>query len=47
MTEDRAVGQNWSRMRAKEIEADLIEMEGSHSPFYSRPSALADVLVEL
>ena len=37
MKEDRAVGQEWSRRRAKEIGADLIEMEGSHSPFYSRP----------
>jgi pimeloyl-ACP methyl ester carboxylesterase len=47
MTEDRAVGQDWSRMRAKEIDADLIEMEGSHSPFYSRPSDLADILAGL
>src|ERR1700677_421818 len=36
-TEDRAVGQEWSRRRAKEIGADLMEIEGSHSPFYSRP----------
>lgn len=47
MTEDRAVGQEWSRRRAKEIGADLIEMEGSHSPFYSRPGELADILVGL
>jgi pimeloyl-ACP methyl ester carboxylesterase len=47
MTEDRAVGQDWSRRRAKEIGADLIEMEGSHSPFYSRPAELADILVGL
>ena len=46
-TEDRAVGQEWSRRRAKEMGADLIEMEGSHSPFYSRPGELADVLVGL
>jgi pimeloyl-ACP methyl ester carboxylesterase len=46
-TEDRAVGQEWSRWRAKEMGADLIEMEGSHSPFYSRPGELADVLVGL
>jgi Alpha/beta hydrolase family len=46
-TEDRAVGQEWSRRRAKEIGADLIEIEGSHSPFYSRPGELADVLVGL
>ena len=47
MKEDRAVGQEWSRRRAKEIGADLIEMEGSHSPFYSWPGELADVLVGL
>lgn len=47
MTEDRAVGQEWSRHRAKEIGADLIEIEGSHSPFYSRPGELADILVGL
>jgi pimeloyl-ACP methyl ester carboxylesterase len=47
MTEDRAVGQEWSRRRAKEIGADLIEMGGGHSPFYSRPRELADVLVGL
>jgi pimeloyl-ACP methyl ester carboxylesterase len=46
-TEDRAVGQEWSRRRAKEIGADLLEMEGSHSPFYSRPGELADILVGL
>jgi pimeloyl-ACP methyl ester carboxylesterase len=47
MREDRAVGPAWSGRRAKEIGADLIEMEGSHSPFYSRPGELADVLVGL
>lgn len=47
MKENHAVGQEWSRRRAKEIGADLIEMEGSHSPFYSRPGELADVLVGL
>jgi pimeloyl-ACP methyl ester carboxylesterase len=47
MRQDRAVGLDWSRRRAKEIGADLIEMEGSHSPFYSRPAELADVLIRL
>lgn len=46
-TEDRAVGTEWSRRRAKEMGADLIEVEGSHSPFYSRPAELADILVGL
>jgi pimeloyl-ACP methyl ester carboxylesterase len=44
---DGAVGAEWSRRRAKEMGADLIELEGSHSPFYSRPAALADILVGL
>jgi pimeloyl-ACP methyl ester carboxylesterase len=48
MTEDHAVGQEWSRRVAKErINADLIELPGSHSPFYSRPAELADVLMKL
>jgi hypothetical protein len=48
MTDDRAVGQEWSRRVARErIHADLIELEGSHSPFYSRPVELADVLAKL
>jgi len=46
-TEDRAVGTEWSRRRAKEIGADLIELAGSHSPFYARPAELADILVGL
>jgi pimeloyl-ACP methyl ester carboxylesterase len=48
MTGDNAVGQDWSRRVARErLGADLIELEGSHSPFYSRPAELADVLVNL
>jgi pimeloyl-ACP methyl ester carboxylesterase len=48
MTEDRAVGQDWSRRVAREgIDADLIELAGGHSPFYSRPAELADVLAKL
>lgn len=47
MTEDRAVGQDWSRRVARErIHADLIELGGSHSPFYSRPAQLADILTK-
>lgn len=48
MTDDRAVGQTWSRRVAVDrINADLIELAGSHSPFYSRPVELADLLVKL
>jgi pimeloyl-ACP methyl ester carboxylesterase len=48
MTDDRAVGPDWSRRVARErLHADLIELPGSHSPFLSRPADLADVLAEL
>jgi pimeloyl-ACP methyl ester carboxylesterase len=47
MSDDRAVGPAWSRRAATMIGADLIELDGSHSPFYSRPAELADVLASL
>ena len=48
MKDDRAVGQEWSRRVVRQrIHADLIELPGSHSPFYSRPAELADVLVKI
>ncbi len=48
MTEDRAVGQEWSRRVARErLAAQLIELPGGHSPFYSRPVELAQVLTSL
>jgi pimeloyl-ACP methyl ester carboxylesterase len=48
MIDDRAVGLDWSRRVARErIGADLIELPGSHSPFYSRPAELAAVLAGL
>lgn len=47
MTNDRAVGQDWSRRVAHErLHADLIEMEGAHSPFYSQPAELTEILVK-
>jgi pimeloyl-ACP methyl ester carboxylesterase len=47
-TEDQFVNPAWSRRIARDrLGADLIEVPGSHSPFLSRPSALADVLVRL
>jgi pimeloyl-ACP methyl ester carboxylesterase len=47
MHDDRAVGPAWSRRAAAGIGADLIEIDGGHSPFYSRPAELADVLASL
>jgi pimeloyl-ACP methyl ester carboxylesterase len=42
------VGPEWSKRIARDrLGADLIELPGSHSPFLSRPSALADVLLRL
>ncbi|WNG92351.1 alpha/beta hydrolase [Mycobacterium sp. ITM-2016-00318] len=44
-TEDRIVNPQWSRRIAHErLGADVVEMPGSHSPFLSRPKALAEVL---
>jgi len=46
--EDRAVSPAWSRRVARErLGVEPIELDGSHSPFISRPSALADILDRL
>jgi pimeloyl-ACP methyl ester carboxylesterase len=43
--EDRIVNPDWSRRVARErLAAELVELPGSHSPFLSRPAALAEVL---
>jgi pimeloyl-ACP methyl ester carboxylesterase len=43
--EDRIVNPDWSRrVAAGRLDAELIELPGSHSPFLSRPAALAEVL---
>src|SRR5215218_5214526 len=48
MTADLAVGGEWSERVARErLAADLVELPGSHSPFYSRPAELAEILVRL
>ncbi len=48
MTEDRAVSPDWSRRVAKgRLGADVVELPGGHSPFYSRPAELAGVLAGL
>jgi pimeloyl-ACP methyl ester carboxylesterase len=43
---DRALNPEWSRATASSIfQVPPIEMDSDHSPFLSRPSALADVLL--
>lgn len=47
-SDDRMVNPQWSKRIARDrLRADLVELPGSHSPFLSRPSALADVLLRL
>ncbi|MFN8031961.1 MAG: alpha/beta fold hydrolase [Mycobacterium sp.] len=46
--EDRMIDPAWSRQVATgRLGADLVELPGGHSPFYSRPSDLADALHRL
>ncbi len=46
--EDQLLGHEWAtRIALDRLGADLIELPGSHSPFLSRPSAVADVLLRL
>jgi pimeloyl-ACP methyl ester carboxylesterase len=48
-TDDRVATAAWGRWAAKErlLDAPVVEVPGSHAPFLSRPSDLADALVEL
>ncbi len=47
-SEDLVVEPEWSRRVARDrLNAEVIELPGSHSPFYSRPAVLADVLLGL
>jgi pimeloyl-ACP methyl ester carboxylesterase len=47
-SQDRMLGNDWAKRVARDrLGADLIEMPGSHSPFLSRPNALAAVLLGL
>jgi pimeloyl-ACP methyl ester carboxylesterase len=46
-SEDRIVNPDWSKRTARDIGADIVELPGSHSPFLSRPSAVADVLLRI
>lgn len=46
--QDQLVNPEWSRRTARDrLDADIIELPGSHSPFLSRPGALADVLLSV
>jgi pimeloyl-ACP methyl ester carboxylesterase len=47
-TDDQMVHSEWSkRVAPTRLGADVVELPGSHSPFLSRPEALADVLVKI
>ena len=46
-SEDRVINPDWSKRAARDIGAEVIELPGSHSPFLSRPQALADVLIRI
>jgi pimeloyl-ACP methyl ester carboxylesterase len=47
-SDDQFVDPEWSRRIARDrLDADLIELPGSHSPLLSRPSALAEVLLHI
>jgi hypothetical protein len=42
------LGWDWAKRIARDrLDAEVIELPGSHSPFLSRPSTLAEVLVRL
>lgn len=48
LRDDRAVGAGWARRNAMDrIGADVVEIDGGHSPFFSRPVELAAVLAEV
>jgi pimeloyl-ACP methyl ester carboxylesterase len=43
--DDQMVNPEWSKRIARNIDAAIVELPGSHSPFLSRPSAVAEVLL--
>jgi hypothetical protein len=45
MADDRAVDGDWARRNAIRVGADLLALEGGHSPFFSRPAELAHMLL--
>jgi pimeloyl-ACP methyl ester carboxylesterase len=47
-SEDRVLGREWAERIARDrLGAELVELPGSHSPFLSRPAAVADVLLRV
>src|ERR1700741_748343 len=47
-SEDQLVRPEWLKRVARDrLGADITDLPGSHSPFRSRPSALADVVLRL
>ncbi|ORA18732.1 alpha/beta hydrolase [Mycobacterium asiaticum] len=45
MRGDRAVGGTWAPRQAARVGAEVVEIDGGHSPFCSRPDQLATALV--
>jgi pimeloyl-ACP methyl ester carboxylesterase len=45
-TQDMAIPVEWQRELFAPRADDVVELEASHSPFFSRPSAVADLLAE-
>jgi pimeloyl-ACP methyl ester carboxylesterase len=45
--EDRAAIPEWQRATAAYIGAEVVEFPTSHSPFFSRPELVADLLARL
>lgn len=45
MRDDRAVGASWARRQAARVGAEVVEIDGGHSPFFARPDELTDVLL--
>jgi pimeloyl-ACP methyl ester carboxylesterase len=45
--DDRLVSPSYQRSLAQTLDADVVELPGSHSPMLSRPSAVADILLSL
>jgi pimeloyl-ACP methyl ester carboxylesterase len=46
-SDDLVVSSEWAKKKATEIGATLIELPGGHSPFLSRPRAVADILLSV
>lgn len=47
-TDDRLLAFDWAKRTARDrLGADVVELPGSHSPFYSRPRALAEIMVNV